>query len=163
MANFGPPWNKGKTGEEAGWTPQRRRKASIYKTAWLKAHPESPLGQRGPRAHIWSTGPDPEVHKHRYRFLKSRAQAKFWSQEWTIGWEDYLDLFKTAPGEWSRDENALNLTRTDTKQGWHIWNVQLMLRKDARRRKTKNKRIQPQGQGSKKRGINWRLGGHVNG
>jgi len=161
MANNGPPWNKGKKGLAAGWTPERRLKASRFKTAWLKANPDSPLGQKGPRPNIWSTGPDPHIHKHRYRFLKARAQAKYWSQEWTILWEDFLDLLKTAPGEWSRDKNALNITRIDTTKGWHIWNVRLMRRVDAMRRPNKGKhRIQPKGKGSKKKGINWRRGGH---
>ena len=113
----------------------------------------------GPKPERWRTGPDPEVRQHRYRFLKSRAQAKFWSQPWTILWEDYLDLWKTAPGEWSRANDALNLVRIDTAEGWHIWNVKLMRRIDAMHRRSTNRRVRPKGQGSKARGIRWKRGG----
>jgi hypothetical protein len=69
---------------------------------------------------------------------------------------------KTAPGEWSRDAEALNLARIDTSEGWHIWNVKLMRRIDAMRRPTKGrKRVRPAGLGSKKKGINWRRGGQL--
>ena len=106
------------------------------------------------------TGPDPEIRDHRRRWSRARAQARFWQQEWTILWEDYLDLLKTAPGEWSRDAEALNLTRVDTRQGWHIWNVKLMRRIDAMRRPTRGKkRIRPPGLGSKARGQEWKRGG----
>jgi len=155
------PWNKGKTGLEAGWTPQRREHQRQLQREWLKAHPDSPVGQPGPRPWAWRVGPDPEVRRHRRRFCMARSQARFWGQEWTILWDDYLDLFKTAPGKWSRDANALNLVRVDTREGWHIWNVQLMTRIDAMRRPTRDRhRIRPPGQHSKARGIVWDRRGH---
>ena len=147
MTNKKPPWNKGKKGIEAGWTEKRRKQYSERQKAWLKAHPEHPYGHPGPRVDKWKTGPDPAVRKHYYRFLKARNQAKFWKQEWTLTWEDYLDLFKTASGTWSRDKNALNLTRVNTKEGWHLSNIKLMKRIDAMRRKTTNKREKPDGLG----------------
>jgi hypothetical protein len=138
------PWNLGKTGLEAGWTPQRREHQRRLQTQWLEEHPEHFANRGGPST--WKTGPDPEVRQHYYRFLKARNQARFWQQPWTLKWEDYLDLFKTAPGEWSRDAGALNLVRVDTRKGWHIWNVQLMTRIDAMRRPTKGRhRIRPRG------------------
>ena len=151
------PWNRGKTGLEAGWTPERRLHQSRLQTEWMRANPDNGFARSGPE--VWKFGPDPEVRRHRYRFLRARAQAKFWQQPWTILWEDYLDLLKTAPGEWSRRAEALNLTRIDTDEGWHIWNVQLMKRIDAMRRPTRmKKRIRPKGLGSKKKGITWRRG-----
>jgi hypothetical protein len=102
-------------------------------------------------------GPDPEVQRHYYRWLRARAQARFWRQEWSILWEDYLDIFKTAPGKWSRSMEDLNLARIDTTQGWHLWNVRLMTRREAMTRSTQGKRrIKPAGLGSKQKGINWR-------
>lgn len=147
MTNNKPPWNKGKKGVAAGWTEERRKQYSERQKAWLKQHPENPLGKIGPRPDTWKTGPDPEVRQHYYRFLKARNQAKFWQQEWTILWEDYLDIWKTAPGEWSRKASDLNLTRIDTAEGWHIWNVKLMNRLEAMHRRTDNKRIRPKGLG----------------
>jgi hypothetical protein len=92
------------------------------------------------------------VRRHRYRFLRSRAQARFWHQEWSITWEDYLDLFKTAPGEWGRGMTQLNLTREDTSEGWHIWNVRLRTRSEVVRRQTRGHRRQrPAGLGTRPR------------
>ena len=154
------PWNRGKRGLEAGWTPERRRLASERQKKWLRDHPTQ-LWNSGPE--YWLTGPDPEVRRLRVRFNRMRAQARFWSQEWTLKWEDYLDIFKTAPGRWGgREGDALHLARIDTDEGWHIWNVHLVNRGESMRRSTKGKRrIKPAGLGSKARGINWRRGGHT--
>ena len=156
------PWNRGLKGLEAGWTPERRQWAADRQRERIQENPEKYhiMHRSGPQPNTWITGPDPEIKEHRRRWSRARAQARFWSQEWTILWEDYLDLFKTAPGQWSRDADDLNLTRVDTEQGWHIWNVRLMRRKDAMRRPTKGKkRIKPAGQGSKQKGIKWSRGG----
>ena len=156
------PWNKGLRGLEAGWTPERRQWASDRQRERIQEDPDKYhiMHRSGPQPDSWITGPDPEIKEHRRRWSRAKAQARFWSQEWTILWEDYLDLFKTAAGEWSRDANALNLTRVDTEEGWHIWNVRLMKRIDAMCRATKDKhRIRPQGLGSKARGREWKRGG----
>lgn len=156
------PWNKGLRGLEAGWTPERRQWASDRQRERIQEDPDKYhiMHRSGPQPDSWITGPDPEIKEHRRRWSRAKAQARFWSQEWTILWEDYLDLFKTAAGEWSRDANALNLTRVDTEEGWHIWNVRLMKRIDAMCRATKGKhRIRPQGLGSKARGREWKRGG----
>jgi len=151
MSNNRPPWNKGKRGIEAGWTPERRAHQSRLQREYIKRHPI-------PRRISTIVGPDPEVQRHYYRWLRAKAQARFWRQEWTIIWEDYLDLFKTAPGRWGgRDGDALHLARKDTAEGWHLWNVHLVNRGQSMRRSTKGKRrIRPAGMGSKARGINWR-------
>jgi hypothetical protein len=152
MTNKNEPWNKGKKGLEAGWTKARRKRASEMQKAWLKANPDNLLNIKGPRPQIWATGPDPLVREVRYRYSRSKAQAKFWGQKWTLKWEDYLDFYKTAPGKWSRDMEDLNLARIDTDHGWHIWNVKLMPRKEAMTRPTKGKkRIKPKGLGTRPR------------
>ena len=156
------PWNKGLSGEAAGWTPERRQWAADRQRERVLANPAKYhiMHRSGPQPDTWITGPDPQVKAHRLRWSRAKSQARFWSQEWTILWEDYLDLLKTAPGEWSRDADDLNLTRIDTQKGWHIWNVRLMRRKDAMKRPTKGKqRVRPAGQGAKARGENWRRGG----
>ena len=166
MTNKGrTPWNKGlRNHPNNGWTPERRQRASDRQRQRMLDDPAKYhiMFRSGPQPDLWITGPDPEVHAHRLRYRRAQAQARFWSQEWTLKWEDFLDLLKTAPGEWSRDANALNLTREDTTEGWHIWNVRLMKRIDAMRRPTVGKkRIRPQGLGSKARGRKWRRGGHT--
>jgi hypothetical protein len=150
MGNHNAPWNKGKTGLEAGWTKARRRRASRNQKQRIIDNPAKyyVMFRSGPQPHVWITGPDPEVKRLRVRFNRMRAQAKFWRQAWTISWEDYLDLYKTAPGEWERDMSALNLARIDTRKGWHIWNVKMMTRAEAMRRPTKGKkRKRPKGLG----------------
>lgn len=162
MTNTNVPWNKGLTGLAAGWDEARRQRASKAQKKRIKMQPKKyqVMLRKGPNPGIWITGPDKAVHKHYYRFLRAKAQARFWGQEWTITWEDYLDLYKTMHGRWSRSNKHKNLVRIDTTEGWHIWNVQLMTRIQAMRRSTRGKhRIRPAGLGSKKRGINWRRGG----
>jgi hypothetical protein len=156
------PWNRGLSGLEAGWTPERRQRASDRQRERVLENPDKYhiMHRSGPQPDSWITGPDPEVKEHRRRWSRAKAQARFWSQEWTILWEDYLDLLKTAPAEWGRDADDLNLTRVDTRKGWHIWNVRLMRRIDAMRRPTKGKkRVRPAGKGSKQKGIKWNRGG----
>ena len=127
-------WNKGKTGLEAGWTPERRRVASERQRAWCKANPNANFFKYD-KTSRWKTGPDPEVRKHYYRFLRMRCQARYWCQEWTILWEDYLDLLKSSSVKWGRTKESHNLVRINTQDGWHLSNVQLMNRQEAMRRK----------------------------
>ena len=144
----GKPWNSGKKGEAAGWTPERRRLASEKQKQWCKDNPNAKFFQYN-RQNRWKTGPDPEVRAHYYRFLRMRAQAKFYNQEWSILWEDYLDLMKTSDGKWGRTSDSINLCRLDTSKGWHMSNVKLMNRKESVLRKSLNKRIKPKGLKSK--------------
>lgn len=146
------PWNKGLKGLAAGWTEERRKEYSVRQSAWLKQHPENPLGRPGPRPDIWKTGKNPRVRKHYYRFLKARNQAKFWKQVWRITWPQYLALYKTVKGNWSRALNHKNLCRIDTSKGWTLKNVQFMTRAKAMRRETTNRRARPDGLG---KGRHW--------
>ena len=138
-------WNKGKTGIAAGWSDERRRLASVKQKQWCKDNPNANFFKYD-KTKRWKTGPDPEVRKHYYRFLRMRCQAKFWGQEWTIIWEDYLDIMKTATGKWGRTLDSVNLVRINTAEGWHIDNVQLMSRRESMHRSTRGRqRIQPKG------------------
>lgn len=154
------PWNRGLRGLEAGWTPERRQRASELQRERILEDPDKYhiMHRSGPQPDTWITGPDPEIKEHRLRWSRARAQARFWRQEWSILWEDYLDIYKTAPGRWGgRDGDALHLARRDTAEGWHIWNVHLVNRGQSMRRSTRGKkRIRPAGLGSKQKGINWR-------
>ena len=153
------PWNRGKTGLEAGWTPERRQRQAELQREWLRDHPEHPFGNPGGPDN-WITGPDPDVRRLRYRFLRARSQARFWHQEWRLTWDEYLAIYRES-GEWGgRGMRDLNLTRVDTTQGWWVANVRLVPRGQAMRRRTRGrKRSRPPGLGSKARGINWRRGG----
>jgi hypothetical protein len=127
-----PSWNKGKTGLEAGWTPERRQKASEKQRKWIRDNPQHQFWKFNKGT--WKTGPDPEVRRHYYRYMRMKCQARYWCQEWTILWEDYLDLLKSSSGDWGRGKDSINLVRRDRSQGWHIDNVELMNRSDAMKR-----------------------------
>ena len=126
-------WNKGKTGLAAGWSDERRRLASVKQKQWCKDNPNANFFKYD-RTRRWKTGPDPEVRKHYYRFLRMRCQARYWNQDWTIKWEDYLDLLKTSNGKWGRKKDNINLIRRNTTKDWHIDNVQLMNRGESMQR-----------------------------
>ena len=128
-----PSWNKGKTGLEAGWTPERRRLASEKQKKWIRENPTKQFWKFNKG--VWKTGPDPEVRKHYYRYMRMKCQARYWCQEWTIIWEDYLDILKSSSVKWGRTKDTTNLVRINTEDGWHLYNVQLMNRRDAMRRK----------------------------
>jgi hypothetical protein len=117
------PWNRGKTGTAAGWTEARRERISLAMT-----------GHRGPRPHLWRQGPDPAVRRDRYRYLRSKAQAKYLGQAWTIDWTQYRELLGKVRGQYGRGMTQLNLARKDCKDGWHTWNVHLISRKEAMNR-----------------------------
>ena len=121
--NGDKPWNLGLTGREAGWTEARKRRMRATGAA-----------RRGPRPHLWQTGPDPAVQRDRYRYLRSRAQAKYWGQAWTITWDQYRGILARVRGDYGRGMDQLNLARKDCTQGWHIWNVHLISRKVAMNR-----------------------------
>ena len=118
--NGNRPWNLGKTGLAAGWSEARKRRMRATGAA-----------RKGPRPHLWATGPDPALHRDRYRFLRSRCQAKYWGQAWTITWTQYRALLARVRGQYGRGINQLNLARQDCTKGWHIWNVHFLDRKTA--------------------------------
>ena len=117
---------------EAGWTPERRQKASEKQKKWIRDNPAKQFWKFNKG--VWKTGPDPEVRRHYYRYMRMKCQARYWCQEWTILWEDYLDLLKSSSGSWGRTKDSINLVRIDKAQGWHIHNVQLMNRTEAMKR-----------------------------
>ena len=118
--NGNRPWNLGLTGRTGGWTEARKRRMRATGAA-----------RRGPRPHLWQTGPDPAVKRDRYRYLRSRAQAKYLGQAWTIDWTQYRELLGKVRGQYGRGMDQLNLARKDCKAGWHIWNVHLISRREA--------------------------------
>lgn len=153
MTNFKPgntPWNKGKRGLEAGWTQERRQRASEAMRKRCQDNPRKywVMWQNGPQPSRWLTGPDPVIKQHRLRWSRAKAQAKFWQQPWDLSWEDFLDLLKTAPGDWGRSMTDYNIARIDTTKGWNINNVKMMTRAQAMTRSTKGKhRPRPAGLG----------------
>ena len=130
--NGNTPWNKGLKGDPRnGWTDERRAEMSRKMRERYK--------DMGPQPHRWLF---PEhLRQHRYRFLRAKAQAKYWCQSWNITWAEYVQLFEECEGVWGRNSGELggkdthiNLVRINTLKGWQMENVKLMERDTAMRR-----------------------------
>ena len=132
--NGNKPWNKGLKGDPRnGWTDERRAEMSSKMRERYK--------DMGPQPHRWLF---PEhLRQHRYRFLRAKAQAKYWCQPWTITWAEYVKLFDECEGTWGRNNESknqlgkdthINLVRINTLKGWQMDNVKLMQRDTAMRR-----------------------------
>ena len=154
-----PPWNRGLRGAAAGWTPERKRRAAERHLRWIASHPEWLQRRRGERPDLWKTGSDPAVHQHYYRFLRARAQARFWAQEWWLTWTEYYEATREVIGRMGRGLDQFNLVRINTRLGWSKSNVELQTRRQAMHRKhttgerqAPGSRGRPQGLG---RGRHW--------
>jgi hypothetical protein len=91
--------------------------------------PDRRYSKTGPRPDRWVTGPDPEIRRLKYKFLRARVQARYWCQEWHLTWEEYRDLMMDARAEHGRGMEQLNLARRDRNQGWHRDNVHFLTRR----------------------------------
>ena len=81
------------------------------------------------RPHVWICGPDKNRHQMYIPWLRSRAQAKYRGEEWTLEFEHY---FKVWDGFWDqrgRDSEQLCMTRIDWEGDWTPENVELVTRK----------------------------------
>ena len=131
--NGNVPWNKGLRGDPRnGWTPERRKMMSDLMRDKYK--------DMGPQPQRWIV--PGHLRQHRYRFLRARAQAKYWCQPWSITWEQYVELYEQCKGVWGRNtggrthskDTHINLVRINTQKGWQMDNVKLMERDIAMRR-----------------------------
>lgn len=60
----------------------------------------------------------------------AKNQARFRMEEWSLTWEQYLQMIAQTKGNWGRHKGALNLARVDHRLGWHSHNVKLKNRSD---------------------------------
>ena len=131
--NGNVPWNKGLKGDPRnGWTEERRQMMSELMRERYK--------DMGPQPHRWIV--PAHLREHRYRFLRAKAQAKYWCQSWSITWDEYVQLYEQCTGTWGRNSGGkaitkdthINLVRINTQKGWQMDNVRLMERDTAMRR-----------------------------
>lgn len=87
------------------------------------------MPQSGPRPHCRKYA-DPVDNKLYVDCMRARAQAYYFSQEWTISEDEYIEL-------WRRNDLYLHkgrhnhqycLVRRDYEKGWHLDNVQIITR-----------------------------------
>ena len=95
--------------------------------------PDRRFGRQGPRPHLWETGPDPWIRRLRYKFLRARAQARYWNQAWQLTWEQYLEIMRKQVDH-GRHMHNINLCRRDTDGAWSVANCELMPRRQVVRR-----------------------------
>ena len=85
---------------------------------------------RGPRPHVWITGPDPEEHK-RYRvFIQQKNQANYREEGWNIDFEAWKQLWADSE-QWlnrGREKGCYCMTRRDWSLPWTVANAQIVTR-----------------------------------
>jgi len=85
------------------------------------------------RPHLWKTGQDQKVRTCHKRFVLARNQARYWNQEWSITWEEWLAF--TLPYQIGGiKKNSLNVCRKDRTKGWHIDNIDILSRENSYKR-----------------------------
>lgn len=126
MTNTNQPWNKGKRGLEAGWTEERRQRASRNQKRRIKQDPQKfyAMFRSGPQPHTWIAGPDPELRDRRTQYSRRKAQAKYRQEGWSLTvaqWERLwpLHLWRQR----GKAKHHMIMTRKDPDLPWQWGNV----------------------------------------
>lgn len=87
------------------------------------------MPQSGPRPHCRKY-PDDIDTKLFMDCMRARAQAKYFDQEWTIGEQEYIAMWRTNDRYLNkgRGNDQYCLVRRDYDLGWHLDNVQIVTR-----------------------------------
>ena len=86
------------------------------------------LPRTGPRPEVWVSGPDPEVRKRYYAWLRSRSQAAYRKEPWTITFEQYQQLWGDQWARRGRGPDDLQMIRKDFLAAWTADNVSIVTR-----------------------------------
>lgn len=83
------------------------------------------------RPSMWVLGTDTDIvtHDKHYAWLKHRAQAKYRSEDYSLTFEQWKQLWPND--KWfgrGRGKNDLCLMQIDREGGWHIHNVDVVER-----------------------------------
>jgi hypothetical protein len=114
------------------------------------------------RPHVWICGPDdPVKHSAYLPWLRSRAQANFRNEEWTLTFDEFWDLWKDKWLERGRKPEQYCMTRIDSEKAWDIENSIIITRHEhlirqgsSRTGKTKDLSSEPKKRGRKPGGKN---------
>lgn len=87
------------------------------------------MPRTGPRPHCRKY-PDDIDTKLFMDCMRARAQAKYFDQEWTIGEQEYIAMWRTNDRYLNkgRGNDQFCLVRQDYEKGWHLDNVQIVTR-----------------------------------
>lgn len=94
------------------------------------------MPMKGIRPHIWKSGSDPVDHKLYVACQRSRAQAHFRGEVWTITEQEYIDLWRYHDLYLNkgRSPDQLCLSRCDPDGDWTLDNVEVITRLEHFRR-----------------------------
>lgn len=109
---------------------------------------------KGPRPQVWVTGPDPLRHLQYRAFIQQRNQARWRGEEWTITFEQWLDLWGDRYHLRGRTVNSLCLTRRDYDLPWTQDNTEVVSRQEHNQRQSRRgRRSRQQIEADRARGI----------
>ena len=89
---------------------------------------------RGPRPHVWRSGPDRVAHEQYTAWLKHRAQANYRSEHYELTFQDWQQLWQGCWFERGRSGDSLCLTMREKALGWRCSNVEIITRNEQVRR-----------------------------
>ena len=86
---------------------------------------------RGPQPHNWCSGPDPRRHDQYYAWLKHKSQADYRGEPHELTFEEWETIWNTdyAWENRGRENLSINLCRKDREKGWHLDNIELIVRR----------------------------------
>ena len=87
------------------------------------------FNRSAPRPHLRKY-PDPVDNKLFMDWMRARAQAKYFDQDWTITDTDYIQLWRVNARykNKGRANDQFCLVRKDYDRGWHLDNVHIVTR-----------------------------------
>jgi hypothetical protein len=92
--------------------------------------PRGPSRRKGPRPHVWLTGPDKFMHDMYTPWQRSKAQAVFRKEEFLLTFDEYYTLWKPHWHQRGRDGDNMCMTRDNPDGAWSIDNCVIMTRRE---------------------------------
>jgi hypothetical protein len=89
---------------------------------------------RGPRPHLWKTGPDPVLHKKYRVWLQQRNQALFRDEGWNFAFDDWLAMWQPWWHLRGREIGCMCMTRKNIRRPWSPANAEIITRQEHARR-----------------------------
>lgn len=85
-------------------------------------------GRSGPRPHVWHSGPDEFKHSMYMPWMRSKAQANFRNEVWSMTFEEFYELWKDQWHERGRGPDDVCMTRNDPDGPWDKANTIIVTR-----------------------------------
>ena len=85
---------------------------------------------RGPRPHVWATGPDPQLHNKWRIWGQQKNQAQWREEGWDLSFEDWCQIWSDLWSRRGRCRDDYCMTRRDWSLPWTPDNVQIVTRSE---------------------------------